>query len=183
MRVVVGRIGKAHGIRGEVTVEVRTDEPEERFAPGATLLTSTGSSLTVETARPHGGGLLVGFEGVMDRSQAEALRGTILEVDRLPGEAPADEEEYYDSDLIGCRVIDATGTDLGVVDEVIHLPGQDLLSIVPDQGSSWLLPLVHEFVPGIDINTRRITVTPPPGLIEAESPDGSESPDASGSRG
>lgn len=177
MRVVVGRIGKAHGIRGEVTVEVRTDEPEERFFPGASLLTSTGPSLIVETARPHGGGLLVGFEGVVDRTQAEALRGTILEVERLPGEAPAGDEEYYDSDLIGCRVIDKSGIELGVVDEVVHLPGQDLLSIASEEGSSWLLPLVHEFVPDIDMSAGRVTVTPPPGLIETDGPGGSGSRD------
>lgn len=173
MRVVVGRIGKAHGIRGEVTVEVRTDEPERRFAPGARLLASVPrdreplvDSLVVDTMRPHGGGLLIGFCGIEDRTAAESLRGIVLEVDRDPGERPAEIDEFYDSDLVGCVVRDQQGVDLGVVTDVVHLPAQDLLAVRDGHGREWLLPLVHAFVPDIDPVAKVITASPPDGLIE-----------------
>lgn len=183
MRVVVGRIGKAHGIRGEVTVEVRTDEPERRFAPGSRLHVDSSSlgqrardqartlrglidgELIVESVRPHGGGLLIGFDGVTDRNTAEALRGILLEVDRDPDERPLDDDEYYDSDLIGCTVLDAEGRELGVVEDVVHLPGQDLLAVHDGQGREWLLPLVQELVPHVDLAERVVTAAPPEGLI------------------
>lgn len=164
MRVVVGRIGKAHGIRGEVTVEVRTDEPELRFRPGGALLTDSGGNLVVSSVRPHGGGLIVAFEGISDRTTAEGLRGTLLEIERPADQVPDGDDEYYDSDLIGCAVTDTEGRSLGVVDEVVHLPAQDLISIAPAQGRPWLIPLVHELVPSIDLAARSITVAPPPGL-------------------
>ncbi len=175
MRVVVGRIGKAHGIRGEVTVEVRTDEPERRFAPGSRLLVQDPrggepvvDSLTVDTMRPHGGGLLIGFEGFDDRTGAESLRGIVLEVDRDPGEQPLERDEYYDSDLVGCVVRDRQGADLGVVTDVVHLPAQDLLAVCDARGREWLLPLVHTLVPDIDPIEKVIIATPPDGLIDPE---------------
>lgn len=169
MRVVVGRIGKAHGIRGEVTVEVRTDEPEVRFAPGSSLFVAdTDRVMHVVSMRPHGGGLLVGFDGVEDRSGAERLRGTVLEVDRLEGASPIDDDEYYDSDLVGCVVRDIEGSDLGEVHEVVHLPAQDLLAVRTVSGHEWLLPLVREFVTDIDVRTRVITAQPPDGLIDID---------------
>lgn len=166
MRVVVGRIGKAHGIRGEVTVEVRTDEPERRFAPGSRLyVDDTSDVLTVDTVRPHGGGVLIGFDGVDDRTGAESLRGILLEADRDPQERPDDADEYYDSDLIGCVVRDESGEELGTVTEVVHLPAQDLLAIRDATGHEWLLPLVHALVPHIDPEGKLIIAAPPDGLI------------------
>lgn len=173
MRVVVGRIGKAHGIRGEVTVEVRTDEPEDRFAIGSTLLVEgSDRRLVVESARPHGGGLIIAFAGVEDRTTAEGLRGTILQVQRAEGARPDEDDEYYDSDLIGLAVCDADGVALGVVRDVIHLPGQDLLAIGADDADDsgeWLLPFVSHFVPEIDLDRRTVVVAPPEGLIEGGS--------------
>lgn len=169
MRVVVGRIGKAHGIRGEVTVEVRTDEPEVRFAPGAALLVAGSDQVMhVDSMRSHGGGLLVGFAGIGDRNAAELLRGTLLEIDRPDGESPADEDEYYDSDLVGCTVREADGAHLGEVSEVVHLPAQDLLSIRGSDGAEWLLPLVRELVIDVDIAARLIIAQPPAGLIDVD---------------
>ena len=169
MRVVVGRIGKAHGIRGEVTVEVRTDEPEMRFAPGSALFVGDSDRVMhVLTMRPHCGGLLVGFEGIDDRSAAEQLRGTLLEADRPDGALPADDDEFYDSDLIGCVVRDVDGSDLGDIHEVVHLPGQDLLAIRTAQGREWLLPLVRELVTDIDLAARVVTARPPDGLIDID---------------
>ncbi len=169
MRVVVGRIGKAHGIRGEVTVEVRTDDPDVRFAPGAVLLVADSDRvMQVQSMRPHGGGLLVGFDGVEDRNSAEMLRGTLLEVDRPEGASPVDEDEFYDSDLVGCVVRDIEGSDLGVVHEVVHLPAQDLLAIRSAEGREWLLPLVHELVTDIDLTTKVVTAKPPDGLVDID---------------
>jgi len=172
MRVVVGRIGKAHGLRGEVTVEIRTDEPDVRFFVGAKLFCDdTPDALIIESVRPHGGGLLIGFEGVVDRTGAEALRGILLEVERTPGEQPAEAEEFYDLDLIGLAVQDETGTSLGVVDDVVHLPGQDLLSVREASGHSWLIPFVSELVPRVDLAHGVITAAPPPGLMADDSDD------------
>jgi len=169
VRVVVGRIGKAHGIRGEVTVEVRTDDPDVRFAPGAVLLVADSDRVMhVQSMRPHGGGLLVGFDGVEDRNSAEMLRGTLLEVDRPEGASPVDEDEFYDSDLVGCVVRDIEGSDLGVVHEVVHLPAQDLLAIRSAEGREWLLPLVHELVTDVDLTTKVVTAKPPDGLVDID---------------
>jgi 16S rRNA processing protein RimM len=169
VRVVVGRIGKAHGIRGEVTVEVRTDDPEVRFAPGAELLVAGSDAVMhVQSMRPHGGGLLVGFDGVQDRTGAEQLRGILLEVDRPEGMSPVDDDEFYDSDLIGCVVRDIEGKNLGEVHEVVHLPSQDLLAIRTAEGREWLLPLVRELVTDVDLTAKVVTARPPDGLIDID---------------
>src|SRR5690349_14110339 len=115
--VVVGRIGRPQGIKGEVTVEVRTDAPDERFAPGAVLLTETGT-LTVEAARDHSGKLVVRFEGTADRTAAELLRGTVLSVDARTLPALDDEDEFYDSQLLGLAVEQRDGVVLGHVVDV-----------------------------------------------------------------
>lgn len=170
MRVVVGRIGRPHGIRGAVTVEPRTDEPDERFAPDAVLLPQSGASpLVVRHSQWHSGRLLVEFEGVEDRNDAEALRGTILEIDRDADAQPADPEEFYDSALMGCSVVTAAGELLGEVIEVAHLPAQDLL-VVRGEAREFLIPFVSEIVPVIDLTARRIVVDPPAGLLEIEEP-------------
>jgi 16S rRNA processing protein RimM len=169
VRVVVGRIGKAHGIRGEVTVEVRTDEPGVRFAPGSSLFVAgTDEVMHIDSMRPHGGGLLIGFDGVTDRNAAELLRGILLEADRPQGQMPADEDEFYDSDLIGCAVRDVDGVHLGTVCEVVHLPAQDLLAIREGDDPEWLLPLVRELVLDVDLDARLIIAQPPAGLIDVD---------------
>lgn len=169
MRVVVGRIGKAHGIRGEVTVEVRTDEPFVRFAPESVLyVAGTDDVMRVESMRPHGGGLLIGFEGINDRNAAEDVRGTLLEVERPAGQLPEDPDEFYDSDLVGCSVRDAQGAQLGTVHEVVHLPAQDLLAITTASGHEWLLPMVRELVVDVDLSKRVITAAPPEGLVDMD---------------
>ena len=167
MRVVVGRIGRPHGIRGEVTVETRTDEPDERFAPGAVLsVDRPAGTLVVDRAHWHSGRLLVSFAGVSDRNQAEALRGLLLHVERDAADVPDDPEEFYDSSLVGCAVTLPDGTSVGVVAEVVHLPGQDLLAVRTPDERDVLVPFVAAIVPTVDIAGRRIVLTPPPGLIE-----------------
>lgn len=177
MIVTVGRIGRAHGIRGEVTVEVRTDTPDERFADGVLLATepATAGPLTVRGARWHRGRLLVSFEGVSDRNAAEPLRGVRLLAEIGAEEATTDPDEFYDHQLVGLSVVDRTGADVGAVSEVIHLPGQDLLAVRLESGAEALVPFVAKIVPEVDLAARRIVIDPPPGLLEVTSVDSSES--------
>ncbi len=174
MLVVVGRIGRPHGVKGAATIEVRTDEPDKRFAVGARLLTDSGLDLTVASAAWHSGRLLVTFEGYDDRTAVEQLRNVLVSVDRPADERPEDPEEFYDSDLEGCEVVvdgsadggDADGGVIGVVREVAHLPGQDLLVVVTPDEREVLVPFVSAFVPQIDVSAKRIVITPPEGLLE-----------------
>jgi 16S rRNA processing protein RimM len=169
MRVVVGRIGRPHGIRGEVTVEPRTDEPDERFAPGAVLsVDGPVNELVVDRTHWHSGRLLVTFRGVGDRSQAEALRGLLLHVERSEDQTPDDPDEYYDSTLTGCSVVLGDGTPVGELTEVLHLPSQDLLVLRTPDDREVLVPFVEAFVPVVDIAARRIVIDPPPGLLEPD---------------
>jgi 16S rRNA processing protein RimM len=136
MRVTVGRIGRAHGIRGDVVVGVRTDEPELRFAAGAKLDTDPGGAgpLTVTAARWHSGELLVRFAGVKDRTAAEGLRGTWLTVDADALPPPSDPDEFRDHDLVGLSVRTVTGVLVGEVTDILH-HGQDILVIRPAPAS------------------------------------------------
>jgi 16S rRNA processing protein RimM len=179
VQLVVARIGRAHGIKGQVSVEVRTDEPELRLAPGAVLATEPASAgpLTVADGRVHSGRLLLRFKGIDDRTGAEALRGTLLIADIDPTQSPEDPEEFYDHQLIGLDVVLADGTPVGELAAVLHLPAQDLLSVKRPDGSEALVPFVHEIVPEIDLDARRVVLTPPPGLLnpaEAEIAAGSD---------
>nr|WP_020207385.1 MULTISPECIES: ribosome maturation factor RimM [unclassified Streptomyces] len=166
--MVVARIGRAHGIKGEVTVEVRTDEPELRLAPGAVLATdpATTGPLTIETGRVHSGRLLLRFEGVKDRTAAEALRNTLLIADVDPAELPEDPEEFYDHQLMDLDVVLADGTEIGRITEITHLPSQDLFIVERPDGSEVMIPFVEEIVTEIDLEEQRAVITPPPGLID-----------------
>ncbi|SEC40110.1 16S rRNA processing protein RimM [Streptomyces sp. 2131.1] len=168
MQLVVARIGRAHGIKGEVTVEVRTDEPELRLAPGAVLATepATAGPLTIETGRVHSGRLLLRFEGVKDRTAAEALRNTLLIADVDPAELPEDPEEFYDHQLMDLDVVLADGTEIGRITEITHLPSQDLFIVERPDGSEVMIPFVEEIVTEIDLEEQRAVITPPPGLID-----------------
>ncbi|MER7771029.1 ribosome maturation factor RimM [Kitasatospora sp. NPDC096140] len=173
MQLVVGKIGRAHGIRGDVSVEVRTDEPELRLGPGAVVLTDPASvgPLTVESGRVHSGRLLLRFAGVKDRNAAEALRGTLLISEVDPEERPDDPEEYYDHQLIGLDVVLLDGTLVGELTEVVHLPYQDLLTVKKADGTEVLVPFVTQIVPTIDLENQRAVITPPAGLIDPEQAD------------
>ena len=169
MRVVVGRIGRPHGIRGQVTIEPRTDEPDERFAPGAVLqVDSHVAELVVERTHWHSGRLLVVFAGVADRNDAEALRGLLLHVDRDEDETPDDPDEFYDSTLTGCSVELPDGTRVGTVIEVLHLPSQDLLVVSTDDEREVLVPFLAAFVPTVDVGARLIVIDPPDGLLDPD---------------
>ncbi|MEU9604513.1 ribosome maturation factor RimM [Streptomyces sp. NPDC048057] len=168
MQLVVARIGRAHGIRGEVTVEVRTDEPELRLGPGAVLATDPADAgpLTIEEGRVHSGRLLLRFAGVRDRNGAEALRNTLLIADVDPDETPDDPDEYYDHQLLDLDVVLADGTEIGRIAEVSHLPSQDLFIVERPDGSEVLIPFVAEIVTSVDLEAQRAVITPPPGLID-----------------
>jgi len=167
MLLVVGRIGRAHGVHGEATIEIRTDLPDERFLIGSSLVTDPthNGPLTIESARDHNGILLLKFREISDRTAIEKVRDTLLlaEVD-MTQEAEY-EDEYHVQQLIGCEVVDEAGTRLGVLKDVLNLPGQDLLAIDSASGEV-LIPFIAEFVPTVDIENRRIVVRPPSGLLE-----------------
>ncbi len=160
MKLNVGRIGKAHGILGEATIEVRTDEAEDRFALGAVLQTQSHGDLVVASARVHNGILLLGFKGITDRNGIEALRNELLYAD-VDIDAPGvDEDDYHVLQLIGCKAFLVDGDEFGEVSEVLNLPGQDVLVINGETGET-LIPFVRQLVPIVDIKSRRMTVIPP----------------------
>jgi 16S rRNA processing protein RimM len=169
--VVVGRIGKPHGIRGEVTVEVRTDEPDRRFAVGTTVRaerpggqSAPWSGLTVATTRWHQTTLLVRFEELPDRTTAEAARGLLLHAEVPAEESPEDPEEFYDHQLVGLAVEDLEGRPLGEVNAVLH-GAQDLLQVRTPDGRDALVPFVAALVPEVDVPGGRVVVADRPGLV------------------
>ena len=173
MQVAVGQVARAHGVRGEVVVAVRTDEPDVRFAPGARLAAEPPDRgpLTVRATRWHSGRLLVAFEGVSDRTAAEGLRGTLLTLDTGDIPSPADPDEFYDHQLIGLSVVTAAGQPVGVVADVLHY-GQDLLVVrrpgpVPAPAEV-LVPFVGAIVPDVDMAAGRLVIDPPPGLLDPD---------------
>jgi 16S rRNA processing protein RimM len=160
MRLNVGRIGRAHGILGEATIEVRTDEAEDRFALGSILETDSHGLLTVASARVHNGILLLGFEGVTTRNQVEGLRNELLYADVDIDAEGLDEDDYHVLQLIGCMTFLEDGSEFGPVTEVLNLPGQDVLSIKSADGEV-LIPFVRQLVPQVDIRNKKMTVIPP----------------------
>ncbi|MQA15512.1 MAG: ribosome maturation factor RimM [Pseudonocardiaceae bacterium] len=161
---VVGRIGRPHGLRGEVTVDVRTDSPDERFALGS-VLRAGARTLTVSSLRPHSGRLLVTFDGVADRGAAEQLRGILLTVDTASLPPTEDPDEFHDHQLEGLVAVRPDGTRLGTVRDVMHAPAHDLLVLDTAAGEA-LVPFVRPIVPEVDLSTGRLVVDPPVGLLE-----------------
>ena len=168
MDLVVGRVGKPHGVRGEVTVEVRTDDPDARFAPGSSLRTDPGERgpLTVSEVRPRSGGLVVAFAGVESREAAEALRGTVLVVDSETLPPIEDADEWYDHQLVGLAAVDPAGAALGTVADVVHAPASDLLVVRDADGGEHLVPFLREMVPTVDVPGGRVVVDAPEGLFD-----------------
>ncbi len=170
--VVVGRIGKPHGLRGELTIDVRTDEPGRRYADGATLRVEVprGSAfphaaLTVARTRWHQGVLLVTFAELADRTAAESARGVVLHADLAVDERPEDPDEYYDHQLVGLTAYDVGGARLGQVVALVHGAAQDLLSVRTDDGRDTLVPFVTALVPDVDLAARRVVIADRPGLV------------------
>ncbi len=169
--LVVGRVGRPQGIRGEVTVQVRTDDPDARFAPGSVLHTSPPERGPVRVAgsRWQNGRLVVALDGVPDRTAAERLRETLLQVDARTLPPPQDEEEFHDHVLRGMRAELLDGGALGEVVDVLHLPHGDVLVVRRDDtGAEALVPFVKAMVPVVDVAARRLEVDPPEGLLDVE---------------
>ena len=164
--VNVGKVTRAHGVRGEVAVLVLSDNPD-RFAPGATVFLEDGRPLTVTASRSHGGRLLVTFEGVSDRSAADDLRGRSLVVPEswLP-ELP--EGEWWPHQLEGCEVVTESGRTLGTLTDVILNPANDIWVARDAEGTETLLPALKELLVKVDVTGRRITVRDVPGLTVPE---------------
>jgi 16S rRNA processing protein RimM len=173
MELLVGRVVKAHGVSGEVVVEVRTDDPAARFASGSTLRAKDSRaggqerSYVVAHVREHGGRLLVRLAGVDDRDTADALRGSlfVVDADDLP---PIDEPDtYYDHQLEGLRVRTTTGQDVGVVAEVLHTAAGELLAVKRlDDGGEVLVPFVSAIVTSVSLDDRVVEIGPPEGLLD-----------------
>jgi len=187
MLLVVGHIGKPHGIRGEVLVTVRTDEPEERFVAGAVFTTevprdrrvSTGPAapvpgveykvpdqLLLESLRWHQGRVIAQFEGVPDRNTAEALRGVLLQVDSSTLTAPDDPDEFHDHQLVGLSVVSVDGATLGTVARIDHAASSDLIVLAKPDGGTALIPFVSAMVPTVDVAGGRVVVDLPEGLLD-----------------
>ncbi|OBG73723.1 ribosome maturation factor RimM [Mycobacterium sp. E2462] len=177
MELTVGRVVKAHGIGGEVVVEVRTDDPAARFASGNTLRAKHSRAgwerdCVVDGVREHGGRLLVRFAGVTDRDAADALRGALFVVDSddLP---PIDEPDtYYDHQLEGLRVRTVAGEEIGVVAEVLHTAAGELLAVrrgagaVAGQSPEVLVPFVGAIVTDVSLGDGVVEIDPPEGLLD-----------------
>ena len=159
MKLNVGRIGRAHGILGEATIEVRTDEPQNRFAIGAQLITDHGN-LVVTSARVHNGILLLGFEGITDRNAVEKLRNTLLYAEVDIDQPSENEDDYHIQQLIGLTAVLADGSNYGTVADVLNLPAQDCLVINTETGEV-LIPFVRQLVPTVDLDRKLIVVNPP----------------------
>ena len=165
MQVTVGRIGRPHGIRGEVVVGVRTDEPDLRFAVGSQLDADRPEmgTLTVAAVRWQSGDLIVRFRGVRDRTAAGELRGTWLTVDSGTLAPTGDPDEFRDHELVGLCVRTVDGTDVGTVEDVLH-HGQDTLAVRAASGEI-LVPFVKAIVTSVDVEGGVLVIDPPPGLL------------------
>lgn len=173
MRVIVGRIGRPHGIRGDVVVGVRTDEPDLRFTVGARLGAGRDSGstpdaeLTVAAKRWHSGQLLVAFDGITDRTAAAELGGIWLSIDSGALPPVTDPDEFRDHELIGLSVRTVAGEQVGVVTDVLH-HGQDLLVITAEGADDRLVPFVAPLVPEVDVAGGVLVIDPPPGLLDPD---------------
>jgi 16S rRNA processing protein RimM len=173
MDLVVGRVAKAHGIAGEVAVDIRTDDPAARFTAGKTLRGKPSRGgverpFVVESVREHGGRLLIRLSGVEDRSAADALRGTLFLVDVADLPPIEDPDEYYDHQLEGLTVRTVAGVEVGVVTEVLHTAAGELLAIKRESGAEVLVPFVGAIVTSVSLTDGTVQIDPPDGLLELD---------------
>ncbi|MCD0447102.1 ribosome maturation factor RimM [Glycomyces sp. A-F 0318] len=165
-QVVVGRIVRPHGLRGEVVVEVRTDDPETRFQPGVEYRTKNGP-MRAATVRWHQGRPMIGFEGVTDRNGSEALRGIVLSVEIGEGELePEDDDEFHDALLIGLTVVDRDAGEVGPVARIDHGAAYETLVVKRKGRTPALIPFVNDMVDEVDLEAGTIKVDLPPGLLD-----------------
>ena len=172
MELIVGRVAKAHGVTGELVVDVRTDDPELRFAPGATLRAKASDhrerNYVVAAVRPHGNRILLRLEGVADRDAADGMRGSLFVIDSedLP---PIDEPDtFYDHQLEGLVVRTTAGRDIGTVTEVLHTAAGELLAVDRADADELLVPFVSAIVTSVSLDCGIVEIDPPEGLLELE---------------
>ena len=188
MELVVGRVVKAHGISGELVVDVRTDDPQGRFFAGNRLrlrgsrtgpnstagsnsrsgTSSSTREVEVESARPHGARMLVRLAGVIDRDGADALRGNLFIVDSADLPPIDDPDEFYDHQLEGLTVRTVDNVAVGVVAEVLHTPAGELLSVRTAANTELLVPFVAAIVTSVSLDSGVIEIDPPDGLLDLE---------------
>jgi 16S rRNA processing protein RimM len=159
--LAVGRITRAHGVRGEVAVQSLT-EVGRRFAPGSVVLTENDRRLTVRRTRPHGDRLLVTFEEIDDRTEAESLRGALLLIAAADTPSIEEPDRFWVHQVVGLEVVTEDGRSVGRISEVHSNPANDLW--VTDQGA--LIPAVREVVRAVDLHRGRVTIVELPGLLE-----------------
>ena len=169
MDVVVGRLGRPHGVHGEISVEVRTDDPENRFAIGAKItVKENNKKLTVASTRWHLSRLLIKFEEIQDRTQVDAVRGKLLVVEVDPNEATLGNNEFYEFQLIDLEVFNTNNEKLGVVKEVLPGSAQALIVVKTLDNKEVMVPFVNQLVPEVDIKNKRVVMNPPNGLFDEE---------------
>lgn len=171
MDLVVGRVVKSHGVRGELVVDVRTDDPDARFASGVTLRGRAPkgggeSTYTVTAARNHSGRLLLSLDEISSRDAADAMRGVLFLVDTTEVSSGDDPDEFYDHELEGATVVTVSDEPVGTLESVVHMGSTDLLSVRSTDGRELLIPFVAEIVP--EVSTERIVIDPPDGLLNPE---------------
>ena len=174
MDLVVGRVAKAHGVTGEVVVEIRTDDPDTRFVAGTALRAKpsrggTERTYVIDSVREHGGRLLVRLDGVADRDAADALRGIVFVVDSADLPPIEDPDEFYDHQLEGLRVQTIAGRQVGTVAEVLHTAAGELLAVRAERdGGEVLVPFVSAIVTSVSLADQTIEIDPPEGLLELD---------------
>lgn len=177
----MGRLTKAHGLKGGIKLELYTDDPERRFVPGAEFSLQvpdespwSGKTIVLDELRWYNGHPVAFFRDVADRTAAESLIKAILWIEHDESEPTGDDDAWYDHQLVGLRVL-RDGQSIGVVARVDHLPAHDLLAVTTADEREVLVPFVRAIVPSVDIAGGSVTVTPPAGLFE-ELPDNAQLP-------
>ncbi|MGC4174755.1 ribosome maturation factor RimM [Demequina sp.] len=167
MKLTVAKIGKAHGLKGEVSLDLRTDTPQTRLVPGATFETEGGSvgQLTLLRAREQSGRWVASFAELTDRTAAENARGTVLLIE---GTESDEDDAWYVHELVGLTAVKADGTEVGEVVDLLDLPAQDVLVVREPSGHRAMIPFIEAFVPHVDIANGTVIVNPPFGLLEGE---------------
>ncbi|BBX71019.1 ribosome maturation factor RimM [Mycolicibacterium psychrotolerans] len=173
MDLVVGRVVKAHGVTGELAVDVRTDDPQRRFAPGVVLRGrqprgGTEREFVIESVRAHGGRLLMRLQGVADRDAADGLRGTLFLIDAADLPPISEPDEYYDHQLEGLTVSTVDGVAVGTVAEVLHTAAGELLAVKRADGAEVLVPFVSAIVVSVSLSDAAIVIDPPEGLLDLD---------------
>lgn len=167
MLLAVGRIGRPHGVRGAVTIEVLTDDPDARFVTGARFTTEPPERgpIVIESVGRSGVITTLRLAGIDDRDAAETLRGTVLLVDTDELPPLDDDDDFYDHELIGLAAVDTQGVSLGEVTAILHAPAAPVLTVTRPDGTAELVPFVSAIVPTVDRAGRRIVIDPPDGMF------------------